>query len=620
MRIIRKVFESRSLFWPGAWLLVMAAGIAGVLFTYSWSARQGYTHLNGVLAQQLDLYAAALESELGKHEYLPGIVGFDNDVQALLRAPGDRRLGEIASKKLARQNVRAGSLSIFVTDRGGVVRAASNWYQPASPVGQNHADLPYFSEAIKGGQARYFSRSATRDAPEYYFAQPIRQNGVVAGVAVVQISLDPIESTWIALASQSSHDAFLVLDENDVVIIASSPVWRDRKVGRLAEVLDARMERGAAPAAGVAPEDITARGNDLIRWPGLNPAAPNTVYAAQNRVLTRQGWRLVTLTSASDVTLDALRNAAAAAVLMAFAGLLGMYLALRRRAIASSQRARAALQRAHDELEQRIAQRTAELHDTNRELMREVRERQHAEQVLRASQDELVHASKLALLGQMSAGITHEISQPLTALRALSFNTQLLLKRGEAARVERNLQSITDLTERMGKLTGQLKSFSRKTPLTLGSFPLASAVDNALLLLDNRLRTGQVALRVDIAEPLRALCDGGRLEQVLINLCANAIDAMQGAPVRTLTIRVWRAEDKAWIRVGDTGAGIPEAVHARLFEPFFSTKPPGQGLGLGLAISADLVREFGGTLRAFNTGGGAAFEFELNLSEDSSHV
>ncbi|SFV11102.1 ATP-binding protein [Pseudoduganella namucuonensis] len=617
---MRKVFASRSLLWPGAWLLILTAGAAGVLLAYSLSARHGYAQLNNVLAQQLDLYAAALESELGKHEYLPGIVGFDNDVQALLRTPGDRGLADVASRKLARQNVRAGSLSIFVTDRGGVVRAASNWYQPASLVGQSHADLPYFAEAIKGGQARYFSRSATRDAPEYFFAQPVRQNGVVAGVAVVQVSLDPIESTWIALASQSSHDAFLVLDENDMVVIASSPAWHNRRLGRLSAVLDAGSGR-AAPATASAPgEDVTGHGDGLIRWPGLNPAAPHTMYMAQNRILTRQGWRLVTLTSASDVTLDALRNAVGAAVLVAFAGLLGMYLALRRRAIASGLRARAALQRAHDELEQRIVQRTAELHEMNRELMREVRERQHAEEVLRASQDELVHASKLALLGQMSAGITHEISQPLTALRALSFNTQLLLKRGEAGRVERNLQSITDLTERMGKLTEQLKSFSRKAPLTLGSFPLASAVDNTLLLLDNRLRTARVEVRVDIAEPLRALCDGGRLEQVLINLCANAIDAMQGAPVRTLSIRVWRAGDKAWIRVGDTGAGIPEAVHARLFEPFFSTKPSGQGLGLGLAISADLVREFGGALRAFNTGGGAAFEFELNISEESSHV
>ncbi|CAN7533398.1 ATP-binding protein [Pseudoduganella sp. LjRoot289] len=613
----------------------MAAGAVGVVFAYSWSERYGYEQLNGALAHKLDLYAATLESELGKHEYLPGIVGFDNDVQALLRAPADPRLGEIASKKLGSQNVRAGTLAIFVTDRAGVVRAASNWYQPGSLVGQDYSALPYFSDAIKGGQARYFSRSAARDAPEYYFAQPVRQNGVVAGVAVVKISLEPIESTWIALATQSNHGTFLVLDEDGVVVIAPSPEWHNRKISKLTSLLDtgsagtrvlppprtaSEVRSGQAAADSMTVEEITAYGNEIIRWPGLNPAAPRTKYAAQSRFLSRQGWRLVTLTSATPVALDALQNAIGAAVLMAFAGLLGMYLALRRRTIAGSLRARAALQQAHDELEQRIAQRTAELHETNQELVREVRERQHAEQVLRASQDELVHASKLALLGQMSAGITHEISQPLTALRALSFNTQLLLKRGEAGRVERNLQSITDLTERMGKLTEQLKSFSRKAPLTLGSFPLANAVDNTLLLLENRIRTARITLHVDIAEPLRALCDGGRLEQVLINLCANAVDAMQDAPVRTLSLRVWRAEGKAWIRVADTGAGIPEAVFERLYEPFFSTKPAGQGLGLGLAISADLVREFGGTLRAFNTEGGAAFEFELNLSEESSHV
>jgi C4-dicarboxylate-specific signal transduction histidine kinase len=264
--------------------------------------------------------------------------------------------------------------------------------------------------------------------------------------------------------------------------------------------------------------------------------------------------------------------------------------------------------------------RTTELHETNQELLREIGERKHAELVLRASQDDLMHASKLALLGQMSAGITHEISQPLTALRSLSYNTSLLLQRGDTARIEKNLRAISDLTERMGKLTEQLKSFSRKTPLALAAVSLTTALDNMLLLLENRLHMEHIALDLDVAPGLYALCDGNRLEQVLINLGANAIDAMRSAPSRRLAIRAARAQGKIVVRVADSGPGIAAGVLERLFEPFFTTKLPGEGLGLGLAISADIVREFGGTLRAFNIPGGAAFEFELHVAEENNHV
>lgn len=639
LQALRNAIVSRSALSFAIWTGVLGLGAVAMTLAYSWSERQGYARLNDVLGHQLDLYAAALESELGKHEYLPGIVALDNDVQALLAAPGAGRLDEKANKRLAILNVRAGSRAIFVVDRAGLVRAASNWYQPESYVGRDVAAQPFFSEALKGRPARFFSRSATRNAPEYYFAQPVLQGGVLIGVAVVKISLDPIESTWIASTSQSSQEIVLVLDENDVIIIASAPEWRNRRASPISSMLRAGQAKagqpgtdatlaaadsGQAPKAsasyGMADAQTAAYGNQVVRWPSLNPDAPRTLYATQSRVMSHQGWRLITLTNASNVTVNAWQAALGAGVFAAFIGLLGMFLALRRRAITSRLKAREALQRAHDELELRIALRTAELHDMNEELVREIGERKRAEQVLRESQDDLMHASKLALLGQMSAGITHEISQPLTALRSLSFNTQLLLKRGDIGRIEKNLQSISDLTERMGKLTEQLKSFSRKTPLTLESFLLTKAVDATLLLLENRIRTEQIVLDVDIRAPLHALCDGNRLEQVLINLCANALDAMRDAPTKKLAIRVWRANGKAVIRVSDSGTGISEALMGRLFEPFFSTKLPGQGLGLGLAISADIVREFGGTLRAFNIQGGAAFELDLKLTEENKHV
>jgi C4-dicarboxylate-specific signal transduction histidine kinase len=591
---------SRPVFSYALRTVLLVLGAVLVAAVYTWSARQGYEQLNDVLGHQLDLYASGMESELGRHEYLPGIVAMDRDVQALLANPGDMYQRERTSKHLASLNVRAGAMVVFVVGRDGRIAASSDWYQPDSAIGRDVSGQTYVGDALQGRPARHFSRSAERNAPEYYFAQPVLRDGAVTGVAVVKISLDPIESTWTASVSQSNHEILLVMDENDIILIGTMPEWRNLRATRMAQAM-------------------SVEGGGIVSLRGA-PNTPLAVYATQIRQMPHQGWRIAILTSAGNVTVNALRNAVGTAVLLAFVGLLGLFLAQRRRAIASQLRARAALQRAHDELELRIAARTAELHDMNQELLHEISERKHAEQVLRASQDSLIHASRLALLGQMSAGLTHEISQPLTALRSLSFNSQLLLKRGDMARIEKNLQSISGLTERLAHLTDQLKSFSRKTPLALRPFLLADAVSATLLLLENRIRTEHITVESDIDAGLRALCDANRLEQVLINLCANALDAMRDAPVKTLAIRVWRADGRAHIRVADSGTGIPEEALARLFEPFFSTKLPGKGLGLGLAISADIVRDFGGTLRPSNIPGGAAFELDLQIPEEHSHV
>ncbi|MBC7858703.1 MAG: sensor histidine kinase [Burkholderiaceae bacterium] len=622
----RQFFTSRSALTIAAWIGILGLSLAAISLAYTWSKRVGYAQLNDMSAHQLDLYAAGLESELGKHEYLPGILALDHNVLALLDAPTDAQLGARVNKRLAGLNVRAGSLAIFAMDKSGLVRAASNWFQPDSLVGKDLSGQPYFADAMRNGRAHHFAPNALRGSPEYYFAQPVLRDAALVGVVVVKISLEPIESAWIAASPQSNQEIFLVVDESDTIVIASAPEWKDQKDNGVALMLRAKLkELSQPPGATAMPFNMRfmaslEHGNHAVTWPALNPQAPHTLYATQERFMVRQGWRLITLSNASSVIANARQAGFGTAVLAAFIGLLGMYLAQRRHAIASRLAAREALQRAHDKLELRIEQRTAELHLMNQELLREIGERKRAEQVLRASQDDLLQASKLALLGQISAGITHEINQPLTALRSLSHNTQLLLKRGDLGRIERNLRAIADLTERIGRLTGQLKSFSRKAPLTVAPVALAKAVENTLLLLENRIRTEQIALDVDIDAGVRALCDGNRLEQVLINLCANALDAMLEAPRKILTVRAWGADGRAWIRVEDSGAGIADAVMARLFEPFFSTKLSGQGLGLGLAISADIVREFGGVLRAINVEGGAAFELDLKLTEEDSYV
>jgi two-component system C4-dicarboxylate transport sensor histidine kinase DctB len=216
----------------------------------------------------------------------------------------------------------------------------------------------------------------------------------------------------------------------------------------------------------------------------------------------------------------------------------------------------------------------------------------------------------------MSTGMVHEINQPLAALHTLSDNACVLLDQERFADVRRNLQRIANIVERLGRVTHQLKAFAHKSITPGAPVQIRRTIANAQFLVAQRLRERGVEIDVE-AEPemLAALADEGRLEQVLVNLLGNAIDAMAGAPTRRLCIHASAAGQRCVITVSDTGPGIREDILPHLFQPFITSKPAGAGLGLGLMISAHIVREFGGTLEARNLpGGGACFVIDLPLA------
>jgi two-component system C4-dicarboxylate transport sensor histidine kinase DctB len=273
-----------------------------------------------------------------------------------------------------------------------------------------------------------------------------------------------------------------------------------------------------------------------------------------------------------------------------------------------------------------VAERTVDLSQANEQLQKEVAERTRAEQELRAAHDELIQASKLAALGQMAAGITHELNQPLAALRGFSDNTRVLLERGDQAAARENLEAIAALTERMGKITNQLKLFVGRARPRSARAPIMRALRNVIALLQKRLQGVEVEFAwldadTGVRTPLNladdhpeliAHCDDLRLEQVLINLLGNALDATAGMTPPRISIEIAAAETSLSFAVRDNGPGIPDDVLPRLFEPFFTTKEMGQGLGLGLAISSSIARDCGGSLVARNAqNGGALFVLTL---------
>jgi two-component system C4-dicarboxylate transport sensor histidine kinase DctB len=278
-----------------------------------------------------------------------------------------------------------------------------------------------------------------------------------------------------------------------------------------------------------------------------------------------------------------------------------LYLVQRRRTNQIDRVARAALAQANSALESEVRSRTQDLIEANRRL--------------RETQDELVHSAKLAAIGQIAAGVTHELNQPMAAIRSLADNAQVFLVRGQNEGVTGNLRLISDLIDRMSGITTQLKMFARKRPAVLTAVPLQQTLSESLVLLDEKIRrTGARIVEAHAVDEIYVRADRDRLGQVFINVLSNALDAMadQSSPMIEIATRIQPSGVSVSIR--DNGPGFASGVVHRIFEPFFTTKLAGSGLGLGLAISERIMRDFGGVLRAENAADGGAL-FILHLPQ-----
>lgn len=572
--------------------------VLGFVLAHRLSERSGREQLSALSTERLELYASNLAAELGRHASLPSLLAIAPTLEALMQAPGDEQARRAASRMLARVNVRAGTHQIFVAGPQGEVLAASEALTPPARL----------AEALAQGRAHFFAADPGTGSTDFYLLHPLRQAGHAAGVLVVRFNLAPLEATWVDLGLRSQGERILVADDQDVVIMSSVQAWKYAVLDhadpsrRQALQASARYPQAIGPDLDL-PASLEVHQDQQVRLP-LPGAKP---MLAQQRQLVPLGLRLVALSDLTEVRQRAQYAAWGGAAFGASAGLLVLYLASRRRALRQLTQAQAALRQTHAQLEQLVDSRTTELRQSNAALKTQIAQRLKTE-------GELLQASKLAVLGQMSAGLSHEINQPLTALRALARNSIRLLESGRHDAVSANLQIMDDMVERMSRITSQLKSFARKADEQVaGTAPLLGCVRNALLLLEHRSRALGLEAEVDVPAGLRVRAEANRLEQVLVNLFGNAIDAMHQEPERRLCVRAVSQDGgrRVLVQVQDSGAGVPDHQLQHLFEPFFTTKPAGEGLGLGLVISAKIVHEFGGTLRAERLAQGMSFEFDL---------
>lgn len=575
--------------------------LLGFALAHRLSERSGREQLSALSTERLELYASNLAAELGRHAYLPSLLAIDPTLLALMQQPQEAGRRREASQMLARINVRAGTHQIFVTDAQGQVLSASEALAPPTRL----------LEALAQERSHFFAADERTGSTDFYMLHPLRQAGRAVGAVVVRFNLAPLEATWVDMGLRSQRERILVADEHDVVIMSSVQAWKYAVLDRADPSRRAALQASARYPRAIGPDlDLPATLQAHEGTPVRLPLSGSPTLLAQQRLILPLGLRLVALSDLGEVRRQAQLAAWGGAAVGASIGLLALYLASRRRALRQLTQAQAQLRQAHAQLEQLVDSRTAELRQTNDALKTQIAQRLQTE-------GELLQASKLAVLGQMSAGLSHEVNQPLTALRALARNSMRLLESGRHDAVAANLQIMDDMVECMSQITRQLKSFARKADEPVaGSAALLASVRAALLLLEHRSRALGLEVEVDVPPGLRVQAQANRLEQVLVNLFGNAIDAMQHEARRQLRVRATPQDDgrRALVQVQDSGAGVAEADLPRLFEPFFTTKPAGEGLGLGLVISAKIVHEFGGTLRAERLGNGEqgmCFEFDL---------
>ncbi|WP_369958383.1 ATP-binding protein [Pseudomonas benzenivorans] len=594
--------------------LVLACGYAG----YRISEGVGIRALAENGERQLELNARAVESEITKYTYLPSLLELNDDVRRLLQTPSNYRRQRV-NDYLEGLNQRSGSLATYVLDTEGRVLATSNWREPSSFLGEDLAFRAYFQDAMAGRPGRFYGIGSTTGEPGYYLAHGLKQGEQIIGVAVVKVRLDALEQRW-----QRARLEAYVSDENGIIILASDPARRLKAVYPLGPNTRERLAR-SLQYHWVALEELQplarqslGEGIEQVSFAAAGPdqAAGAVNYLQQSRALDDTPWHLTLLTPLQEQRRTAIGHALLAGVACALLIFLGLALNQRRKVIATRLAAREALEQANSQLERRIADRTRSLRASNERLKAEIGERRQTEAHLRKTQDELVQAGKLAVIGQMSTSIAHELNQPLAALRTLSGNTVRFLQRGALDVAGSNLQTIGELVDRMGKITASLRAFARRSD-DHGQADLDKAVEAALMLLHPRLQRTPLIVERDYGpepgqEPLRLAIDQTRLEQILVNLIGNALDAMARQRDRRLWLSGALDGARYQLEVRDNGPGIDPALRGHLFEPFFTTKPGEQGLGLGLTLSASLAAAAGGSLGVRHPDeGGTAFILSL---------
>lgn len=551
----------RSLPWfAGVLLLSIAAAIvAGGMAERQTIARQRIE-----VAQGARLRAALFDSEIARFRLVPLSLAGDRDIAAALVGTASARLA--LDRKLERLAEVTGASVIYVVDADGRSIAASNWRSPRSFVGMDYRTRPYVRQAIAGGEGSHYAIGSVSQRPGLYLAA----RTATGGVTVIKLEFDRIERAW----ARSGGISF-VIDAQAQVVVTSRPSWRFSTMGRAT----------AAQSPRTVP--LVPIGDHRFRLAGSRET-----YVAQGVPVRQSGWRLMQMRRVDRSIASARFYAATAAAAVVIAmGVIAW--AMRQRLLATRRRTA--------DLERAVADGVAE-------FRREADERVRSEARGAVLREALRQANRLASLGQVTASVAHETAQPITAIRTYAETSRMLLDRGDADTVRANLRTIAQLADRVGIVTAHLRAFSRRQPQELRPVALAEVIDGALLIV--RDQSDHATLDLPVVDPALMVVGGKvRLEQVLVNVIQNALDALHDWPVRQITLSLEEEAEHIRLIVADTGPGVAPAIADHLFTPFNTNRQA--GLGLGLVIAQDIMTELGGWLRHLPSTTGATFDIGM---------
>jgi len=558
-------------------LAVLAAGVALYSVTFAYFRAEEVAKAQA----RLSLFRGSLVAEVERFEHLTAVLSADPFVIRAARGSGREAL----NTRLESFADLAGLEAIYLLTPEGLTVAASNHAQEVSFLGQNYGFRPYFKDAVAGGHGTFYGIGATSRLPGYFIADPVRgQAGDVIGVIAIKIELGSLEQSWGESGAQ-----VIVANADGIVLLASDPAWRYRALAPIPE------DRKEAIRAGqqFAGEPLTA-----LDWtPGTDSRATlgGTDYIHVTAQGLPHGWEVHYFADPRPASTRAWLAVVIAAVIAA--------LALVATQLRRNRKIGAALRRSEAE--------EAELREANARLAVEIEERRTAERRLRRTQGELARASKLAALGQLAASVTHELGQPIAAMKNHLAAAELTARSAPP----RVFKQVGELVHRMEDITRQLKFFAGPGTDEITKVDLRGVLNEAIALVQPNLDTVRVALTVDFPDhPVWVRGNKLRLEQVATNLLRNAVEAMAEAPQRLLDASVVTEGAHARLELRDSGHGLDGRSLENLQEPFVTTRASGQGMGLGLSISSEIVKEHGGTMEACDRpGGGARFTVTLPL-------
>lgn len=574
-----------------AWYLAFVAALAALVW---WQGhRTALDQLERRGGADLALASDRLTSQLQGYRELAVLMAEHPGVVPVLvdgAAPGP------AESLLLSARDKTGPLDIVVVDAAGRERAAAQ-----GGKGRSHAGEPWFERAMDGALGVHHLFSPRWARRVFLFAAPVfAPGGRVAGAVVVAVDLEAVEAAW-----RGDRPTVFFTDARGVVFLSNRSELLYRM--RAAQAGSGAAAESEAPVPFVNYRARRAGGRELWDLDAGRYLPRRALHLTLDLpVIGMTGEALIDTGPARRAA--ALQASAAAALCLALGALLFMATERRR-----------TLAQANARLEARVAARTAELQRVNADLRREVAERSAAEARLRQAQADLVQAGKLSALGQMSAGISHELNQPLMAIRSFAENGEALLARGRTEAAAQNLARIAELGRRMGRIIRNLRAFARQESEPLGDVDLGAVVEAVVEMVEPQAR--HMGVKIGWTPPAAPLVVRGgevRLQQVVLNLVSNAMDAMAESRDRRIEIAASSTGARVLLSVRDTGPGIAEPE--RIFDPFYTTKQVGasEGMGLGLSISYGLVQSFGGAIRGRNhPGGGAVFTVELDVAAEA---